>query len=346
MTSPSAPESLTPRESILWQTCTSSLKRFYLPDAGILARRLIWEGQGLRPTSEPSPRNTVEVAKALYLLRAGGFPCPLDPDALMERVVGQYLPGLEYPDVALALWADALGDGRHLPALWQALRQRFSPRASETMELAWTLSALCHYFPVAKTPNEVAALAHTIWKEIARNQARATHLFHASNSREGWLRRRSPIANLSSQTYTVQALALYSRTFDVPDALRQAQRCADAFCAHQGPLGQWWWIYNVRNGEVHEPYPVYSVNQDSAIPMALGELERATGDARYRVRVALGLSWLFGENELRTSLVDENNGVIWRAIQRENGQFTILREMFSYHPGRCLYALTSKALGT
>jgi ABC-type arginine transport system ATPase subunit len=98
----------------------------------------------------------------------------------MERVVGQYLPGLAYPDVALALWADALGEGRHLPALWQALRQRFSSRASETMELAWALSALCHYFPVANTPNEVAVLTHRIWKEIARNQSRATHLFHAS----------------------------------------------------------------------------------------------------------------------------------------------------------------------
>jgi hypothetical protein len=343
MTAPSEPEGLTPHESLLWRTCTSSLKRFYLPDAGILARRLIWDGQELCPAPEPSPRNTAEVAKALYLLRRGDFPCPLDPDALMERVVNRYLPELEYPDVALALWADALGGGRHFPVLWQALRRRFPSGASDTMELAWTLSALCHTFPKSTAAAEVAALARLIGKKIARNQSQVTGLFYASSRREGWLRRRSALASLSSQTFAVQGLALYARAFNVPEAMQRARRCADAFCGRQGPLGQWWWVYDVYTGEVREPYPVYSVNQDSAVPMALGELEWS-GEPRYAEAATRGLSWLFGENELGTSLVDEKAGVIWRAILKQNGKFTILREMYSYHPGRCLYTLCSRAL--
>lgn len=342
---PTQPENLTPHESVLWRISISSLERFYLPEAGILARCLVWDGRELCPASGPSPRNTAEVAKALYRLRRGGFSCPLDPDVLMERIVEEYLPDLTYPDVALVLWADTLGDGRYLPALWEALRRRFPSDASDTMELAWTLSALCHYLPVATIPTDVAALAHAICRKIARNHSRTTGLFYASGSREGWLRRRHASASLSSQAYAIQALVLYARVFDVPEALPQAQNCADALCTHQGPLGQWWWMYDVPAGEVREPYPVYSVNQDSAIPMALGELARIAGASRYQARVALGISWLFGENELRTSLVDDDAGVIWRAIRRHDGAFTILREMYSYHPGRCLYALCSKAFG-
>jgi len=345
MTAPGEPEGLTSHELLLWRTCLLSLKRFYLPEAGILARRLIWDGKEASPTLEPSPRNTAEAAKALYLLRRGGFPAPLDPDALMERVVNRYLSELEYPDIALALWADALGGGRHFSVLWQALGRRFPSAASETMELGWTLSALCHCLPKATAASEVKDLAHLIAKKIARNQSPSTGLFHGSGRRQGWLRRRGRSASLSSQTYAIQALALYARVFNVPEAMQRARRCADAFSALQGPLGQWWWMYDVSAGDVREPYPVYSVNQDSAVPTAFGELDR-TGEHRYAAATTLGLSWLFGRNELGISLVDEKAGIIWRAIEKQNGEFTIVREMYSYHPGRCLYRLCSRALGT
>jgi hypothetical protein len=212
------------------------------------------------------------------------------------------------------------------------------------MELAWTLSALCHTFPKSSAAAEVAALAHLIGKKIARNQSQVTGLFYGSGRREGWLRRRSALASLSSQTYAVQGLALYARVFNVPEAMQRARRCADAFCALQGSLGQWWWLYDVSTGAVRDCYPVYSVNQDSAVPTALGELEW-TGEPRYAAAATRGVSWLFGENELGTSLVDEKAGVIWRAIEKQNGKFTIVREMYSYHPGRCLYTLCSRALG-
>jgi hypothetical protein len=39
------------------------------------------------------------------------------------------------------------------------------------------------------------------------------------------------------------------------------------------------------------------------------------GDAYAHIR--RGLDWLFGDNELGTSLVEEGDGVIWRAVQRD-----------------------------
>lgn len=338
---PLQPDNLAAHKSALWRTCISSLERFYLADAGILSRKVVWNGVGLRPTAEPSPRNTAEVVKALHLLRRHGFACRLDPDALMDELVKRYLPALAYADVALALWADALGGGRHLSVLWEALLQRLPTSASDTMELAWTLSALCHFFPVAAEPNAVATLAHRIREKIAQNQSPATGLFHASARRRGWLRRRDRSASLVSQTSAVQALALYAQAFRVPEALERPDRCAEAVCGLQGPQGQWWWTYDVQAGNVTTPYPVYSVNQDAAVPMALDELHKAGGHARYRANIIRGLAWLFGDNELTTSLVDEATGVIWRAVDRSNGNFRIVREMYSYHPARCLYWLCS-----
>ena len=340
MNAGSEPERLSPHELCLWRTCISSLPRFYLPEAGILARRVAWSGQELHATAEPSPRNTAEVAKALYRLRSAHYSPPLDPDALMDGIVDRYLMELEYPDVALALWADAVGTGRYFSILWKTLLTRLHAGASETMELSWTLSALCNCAKLSSASN-VAALAHGVAKRIACNQG-PTGFFYGSAHRKGWLRRRAVRTSLSSQTYAIHALSAYGRIFDVPEALRSARRCADAFCGLQGPLGQWWWIYDVAEGIVLDSYPVYSVNQDAAVPLAFSELEPKL-DSKYNLAASRGLLWLFGENELATSLVDEQLGVIWHGIEKKKEGFNIVREMYSYHPGRCLYMLCSRA---
>lgn len=342
---PAQPDDSNAYKSTLWRTCISSLERFYLADSGILSRRVVWDGQMLRPTPEPSPRNTAEVVKALYLLRQRGFACQLDPDVLLEQLVKRYLPVLEYPDVALALWADVLGGCHHLSALLEALWQRIPRGASDTMELAWTLSALCHAFRVASARDDIADRAPGIYEKIAGNQSLATGLLHSSRYRRGWLHRRDRSTSLAAQATAVQALALYAQVFRAPEALKQAERCAETLCRLQGPQGQWWWVYDVKAGEVTAPYPVYSVNQDAAVPMALDEVHAAGRHARHRMNIASGLAWLFGNNELATTLVDEAAGVIWRAIDSSDGHFRIVREMHSYHPARCLYWLCSDRTG-
>ena len=332
--------------SLLWRTCIMLLKRFYLPEVGILARSLVWDGATWKIT-EPSPRNTAIALVALYQLRHCGFALPLDTDTLIERLITKYIqveathvsPQLDYSDVALTLWADATGDNRYLSLLWKVLERRIPGDATQTMELAWALSALCHYFSVAENPGSVKKLAQHLYRRIVANQSPVTRMFHGSAQREGWFRRRVPVATLSSQTYPIQALTFYGQIFHVPEALERAQRCADTLCRLQGPQGQWWWRYNVREGSVVEKYPVYAVNQDGAIPMALGELQRAFKDRRYETAITCGVAWLFGDNELQTSLVDEESSVIWRAIEQANGELTIVHEMYSYHPARCLYGL-------
>lgn len=334
---------LASRSSVLRRTCVASLDRFFLEKEGLFARSISWDGRSWKKTGPPSLLNTANVLMALYELSRHGHSHSIDAYSVMERLVTGYFQDLsryDYSDAAFALWADAIGGRRHLSKLWEVLQGSLPRRVSDTMKLAWTLSALCHYFPVAEEPDPVSALARQLYKRIAANQSAATGLFHQSGDREGWLGRRRPIASLSSQTYPIQAFALFGRAFGSAEALEKAQRCADTICRMQGPQGQWWWRYDVAKGSVAEKYPVYAVNQDGAIPMALGELQRALQDRRYEEAIARGIEWLFGDNELSTSLVDEEAGVIWRAIQQDDhGEFGIVHEMYSYHPARCLYGL-------
>lgn len=328
-----------PELSALWRTCYGSLPKFRLPDAGILARRIIWDGTRFQPF-EPSPRNTAEVLKALYRMRSLGCALPLEPRPLLETLVEKYLEGLDYADVALIIWADALGDCLHVRKLWEALRERLPGKASETMELSWTLSAVCQLHQIDQRLESVEGFAQQLYARITRNQSQRTGLFGGSSGPRNWPWRRDNIASLSSQTYAIQAMTLYGQTFGVHEAVERGRKCADAICSLQGTLGQWWWTYDVRKSTVVQRYPVYSVNQDAAIPTALGILQGALQESRYDHYIMRGIAWLFGENEARVPLVDETIGVIWRCMECDDqGTFAIKREMFSYHPARCLFWL-------
>ncbi len=337
------PPSLDSREAILWRVSLASIERFLLPDSGILSRRLTSDASGVSVLSEPSPRNTAEVVKSMYVVRRRGFPCPLDPDALLERLISQYLPELEYPDVSLLLWADALGDGTRGSELGDILIQRLPAKASETMYLGWALAACCHALRKAPDLERLATLAHGLYGRVSAIQATKTGLFRTSGARTGLLRRREAVTTLPAQASAIHALALYGNVFGVADAADRAGRCAEVLCRLQGPLGQWWWSYDAARAQVVDRYPVYSVAQDASVPMALELLGTESAPALFRDNVSRGVAWLFGDNELSESFVDEDQNIIWRALDSHADGFRVVREMYSYHAARCLCWLAARA---
>jgi len=64
---------------------------------------------------------------------------------------------------------------------------------------------------------------------------------------------------------------------------------------------------------VVEGYPVYSVHQHAMGPMALLELMEA-GGGDYRPQILAGMRWLDEHPEIKTDLVSERCGVIWRKV--------------------------------
>src|SRR5688572_22652835 len=142
----------------LWRTYLPALKRYASPAEGILARSLVRESDGWTVT-EPDALNTAEVVKALFLLEARGIAVPLDPVALLDRVVVRDIPSANQQVTALTLWAAALGRSGHADALWQTLRARVAPDLTQGLGLAWALAAACQYAAVARDRAEVAAFA-------------------------------------------------------------------------------------------------------------------------------------------------------------------------------------------
>jgi hypothetical protein len=226
--------------------------------------------------------------------------------------------GVEEPsnlgDLALVTWnAATLG---HTEA-WR-LVEKLGARAEDqpgalTVEVAWTLSAL------------------TAAKELASDAARrmCSRLLaalpgergvfpHQVEGRRGAFR--SHVASFADQVYPIQALARFHGVFGDERALAAANRCAETICRLQGPLGEWWWHYDVRTGGLIEGYPVYSVHQDSMAPMALLDLAEA-GGVDHAEDVRRGLLWMQQAPVVGRSIIDDEDRVIWRKLgRREPGK--------------------------
>jgi hypothetical protein len=214
-------------------------------------------------------------------------------------------------DVALILWAaQAVGypDRRWI---WERLEQ-LDPgqRPYPTVELAWTLAALCI---------DAAPALHALRDRVARRllgafdprSALFPH-FIGKQDTEG----RSHVSCFADLVYPIHALSLYHSLSGDRQALEAASACAERICRLQGPAGQWWWHYDRRTGRVIEPYPVYAIHQDAMAPMALLALQAASR-TDYSAYIAKGLDWLAHAPELGGgSLIDDRAGLVWRKVAR------------------------------
>jgi hypothetical protein len=323
----------------LWRTYRASIPRFLIPESGLMARSIEWDGQEWRKT-EPSPLGSAEMLKALFTMDASGVSHAIDAAAVMDRLMAEHVPAADLQVVSLTLWAAAIGRDRHVPALLAAVDAKLSS-VSQTLPLAWTLSALSHGVVVSSDRSRVRRLAQGCFTRLSANQDLGSGLFRGSARREGWLRRRRTDTTLSSQTYPIHALVSYAAAFGDDRALFAAERCAERLLELQGPQGQWWWRYDTRAGSVLDRYPVYCVNQDSAIPAAFGRLQAATGKMALAEAVDRGLSWQNGHNEASLSLIDERNGRVARSIAVDDGRCHISWEMYAYQPAHHLVAALS-----
>jgi hypothetical protein len=289
------------------------LARMYRPADGLFAFRirrrgedLILEGSSHRYTAIAliGLAGEHEAAQASVLAGVGAR-------AACSRLVNDVTRLENLGDVALILWAArATGYQERRPVVERLLALSPGDAAYPTVEVAWTLSALC-----ADRDARVETLRERLARRlIASFQPRSGMFPHSLGGRAGGFR--GHVSCFADLVYPIHALARYAELFGDAEARDVALRCAEALCALQGSAGQWWWHYDLRIGDVVERYPVYAIHQDAMAPMALQALER-TADVDLQPLIAKGLAWLTHAPELGGgSLIDERAGLIWLKVAR------------------------------
>ncbi|MCH8822880.1 MAG: hypothetical protein IH984_05155 [Planctomycetes bacterium] len=215
-------------------------------------------------------------------------------------------------DVALITWAAAELKHPKLEVAVNRIREMSGANCPcPTVEAAWVLSALSVANDQLDVSNEILQAKQWLIGCIDLSAGIFAHHTDQSKSLGG----RSHVSCFADQVYPIQALAKYHQAVGDNESLNAATVCAERICKLQGDAGQWWWHYDVRTGNVIEGYPVYSVHQDSMGPMALLDLQEAGGPC-FDKAIELSLQWLNNAPEIGSSLIDEENSVIWRKVAR------------------------------
>lgn len=225
--------------------------------------------------------------------------------------------------LGLVVWANAVWDGLPLVDLLQKTGAplehptKFTARLT-TMETAWLVSGLVHERRRSGNDIATAALEVALADLLARFEKDTGLFCHISDAAPVTRRIRKWVANFADQIYSVQATALVAITSANKAALAVSEACATRLVELQGELGQWWWHYDPRDGNVAQAFPVYSVHQHAMAPMALMTLA-AAGGTDHRARVELSHGWI-DRNELGIRLLDSEAGTIWRDIELQEPQ--------------------------
>jgi len=237
---------------------------------------------------------------------------------LWPRIINNNHKIVHIADSALALWAGLVGNADGCELFVKALSNRWGSQADScnAVELAWILQA-CTL--ALQTRNDLEAHVQPLLYET-KNRLVALfrprqNLFQRHNRPgiAGTVSRR--IACFADQVYPIIALSNYGHLFDDIESIEFAANATEQICQLQGSLGQWWWHYDTTEGKVCEEYPVFSVHQDAMAPMAIMASDRLTGNNHFK-DIELGLRWVFGQNELNKNLILDEEGIIWRDIEK------------------------------
>ncbi len=231
-------------------------------------------------------------------------------DELTGSVVGRAINASDPGLLALAAWASAEVAGEYAADLFEDLGRRIgSNQPIPTVDLSWILTAAVAAIDLGPT----ADLARVVAARLMAAQSPSGAFGHVA-PRSAQSRYRRHVGCFADQVYPIQALSRWSR-LSGSLALRAAERTATVITDQQGPHGQWWWHYDVRDGSVVEGYPVYSVHQHAMGPMALADLH-AAGGPDHSDPVERGLAWLTTHPEVVDDLIQDRLGVVWRKVGR------------------------------
>ena len=291
------------------------------PETQLFCNAFARTPRGLRRTGV-SHRYTMITLLGLQRLERAGGESPVDIGAVLEALLRDltWLQGAG--DLGLLLWTCAdlaperLADVCARVQPRSALRRFADARSGYTMEVAWLLTGLARCLD--RAPDAVPGavdLALAAFQLLERNCGARGIFGHLASTASLTGRLRGRVGSFADQVYPIYALSQLARILDHDRAARMALRTAETLCEHQGPLGQWWWHYNARTGDVAGHYAVYSVHQHAMAPMALMAVG-AIARRDFSAPIFDGLEWVRGRNEFHLDMRDPTNGVIWRCVSQ------------------------------
>jgi hypothetical protein len=158
---------------------------------------------------------------------------------------------------------------------------------------------------------DLGTLAHDLFAHLDRYYSCESRLFFDEAT---GLRRR--FSSFATNTYLTLACYIYGEWSGNRRAIELAKRCSRKLISLQGPQGEWPWFFYTPRGRVVDFYEVYSVHQDGMAPAFLEHAERH-GVEGARVAIQKGFMWIFGQNQLRRSMLWPKQGLICRSHVRK-----------------------------
>ena len=241
----------------------------------------------------------------------------------LGRALDRDLERTGFGDLGLFLWLDEFVEGAWTRKIEAELARRWRQglRTADAVDRAWLMAGLTLNSRLDEATRE--RLLPTVLEALLQCHNPATGLTALNEYRplSPWTsnRYRSVLGSFASQVYPLLALSLFLERRPDPKLMRLVECAGERICAMQGNLGEWWWTFDVRSGEVALDYPVYSVHQDGMAPMALLAAARVTGRRDYLTALLKGLRHLFEYREPRGGggFLDDREGMIWRAVMKD-----------------------------
>lgn len=271
--------------------------------------------------SGPSRKQTIIALLGLHRLAEVGGTYPFDVAKIGDIAFQDRTWVSSAADLGLLTWFSAVCRPDELEVLLSesdcetVLTIFEDGRHANTTSLALFLAGLSHAaLARPEMLSELTDAAVETYQLLSDNQGHSGIFGHARSTRSPLGALRNRFGTFSDQIFAIYSLSIFAKVFQIEEPLDLALACANAVCALQGELGQWWFLYDKNRSRVVRRYPVLSFQQDGAAPCALRALGEVTGRS-FDNFIFKGLSWMTGANELGRDLLEPGQAFICDSIE-------------------------------